>query len=207
MLLKLKQAIIVEGKYDKIKLSSIVDAIIIQTDGYGIFKDSEKLDLIRFYASTTGVIILTDSDSAGFRIRNYLKGAIGDGNITNVYVPDIFGKERRKVKPSAEGKLGVEGMDVTTLLEAFKKANVIGVSEPLGELGSQAPPKITHTDLYNLGLSGSPNSKALRQSLLRELSLPERLTTNGLLEVLNTRYSLAQLESILDSLDSTTQPS
>jgi ribonuclease M5 len=207
MLLKLKQAIIVEGKYDKIKLSSIVDAIIIQTDGYGIFKDSEKLDLIRFYASTTGVIILTDSDSAGFRIRNYLKGAIGGGNITNVYVPDIFGKERRKVKPSAEGKLGVEGMDVTTLLEAFKKANVIGVSEPLGELSSQAPTKITHTDLYNLGLSGSPNSKALRQSLLRELSLPERLTTNGLLEVLNTRYSLAQLESILDSLDSTTQPS
>ena len=109
-MLKVKQAVIVEGKYDKIKLDSIIDGVIVQTNGYSIFKDKEKLALIRFYAEKTGIIILTDSDSAGFKIRNYLKGAIPDGKIINVYIPDIFGKERRKLKPSAEGKLGVEGV-------------------------------------------------------------------------------------------------
>ena len=196
ILLKVKQAIIVEGKYDKIKLSSIIDGIIIQTDGYGIFKDKEKLDLIRFYANNTGIIILTDSDSAGFKIRNYIKGAIGEGNIINVYTPDIFGKEKRKVKQSAEGKLGVEGLDVDTILQAFKNANITDVS-----LQDAPSEKITHTDLYTLGLSGNPNSKNLRKRLLKKLKLPERLTTNGLLEVLNTMYSLEQLEDILKSID------
>lgn len=195
-MLRVRQAIVVEGKYDKIKLSSIVDGVILQTDGYGIFKDREKLDLIRFYAHTTGVIVLTDSDSAGFRIRNYLKGAIGEGgSVVNVYVPDVFGKERRKAKPSAEGKLGVEGMDADTLLEALRKANVLDASV------EDAPTqKVTHTDLYTLGLSGAPNSRLLRSRLLRYLDLPERLTTNGLLEVLNTTYSLEELEAILDGL-------
>lgn len=195
-MLKVKQAIIVEGKYDKIKLSSIIDGVIIQTDGYGIFKDKEKLDLIRFYANNTGIIILTDSDSAGFKIRNYLKGAIGEGNIINVYTPDIFGKEKRKVKQSAEGKLGVEGLSVETILEAFNKANITDIS-----IKDSTTPKITHTDLYLLGLSGNTNSKSVRQKLLKKLHLPERLTTNGLLEVLNTMYSLKDLEDILKSID------
>lgn len=194
-LLKVKQAIIVEGKYDKIKLSSIIDAIIIQTDGYGIFKDKEKLDLIRFYANSTGIIILTDSDSAGFKIRNYLKGAIGDGNIINVYTPDVFGKERRKLKQSSEGKLGVEGLDIDIILDAFKRANVENISTK--DYNSK---KITHTDLYTLGLSGNPNSKKLRAELLKYLQLPERLTSTGLLEVLNTMYSIEQVENIVKSI-------
>lgn len=194
-MIKVKQAIIVEGKYDKIKLSSIIDGIIIQTDGYGIFKDKEKLNLIRFYANTVGIIILTDSDSAGFRIRNYIKGSIKDTNkIINVYTPDIFGKEKRKLKPSAEGKLGVEGLDVKIILEAFKKANIDNFSI------SDTSQKITHSDLYTLGLMGNPNSKKLRASLLKYLKLPERLTTSGLLDVLNTLYSLEDLEKILDNL-------
>lgn len=188
----MKQAIVVEGKYDKIKLSSIIDGVIIQTDGYGIFKDKEKLDLIRFYATNTGVIILTDSDSAGFKIRNYIKGAISEGNIINVYIPDVFGKEKRKVKPSAEGKLGVEGLDVDILLNAFKEANIMNIS-----IEDEPTNKITHTDMYTLGLSGNPNSKSLRKSLLKYLNLPEHLSTSGLLEVLNTKYSLEELENIL----------
>lgn len=194
-MIKVKQAIIVEGKYDKIKLSSIIDGIIIQTDGYGIFKDIEKLDLIRFYANTVGIIILTDSDSAGFKIRNYIKGCIKDtSKIINVYTPDIFGKEKRKLKPSAEGKLGVEGLDVNIILEAFKKANIDSIST------NEVSPKITHTDLYTLGLTGNPNSKKLRAKLLKYLKLPERLTSNGLLEVLNTLYTLQELEKILKTL-------
>lgn len=192
-MIKIKQAIIVEGKYDKIKLSSIIDGIIIQTDGYGIFKDKEKLDLIRFYANTVGIIILTDSDSAGFKIRNYIKSCINDtSKIINVYTPDIFGKEKRKIKPSAEGKLGVEGLDVNIILDAFKKANIDGT------ITDKISPKITQSDLYKLGLIGNTNSKQLRAELLKYLKLPERLTTKGLLEVLNTLYSIEDLKDILN---------
>ncbi len=196
-MLKVKQAIIVEGKYDKIKLSSIIDGIIIQTDGYGIFKDKEKLNLIRFYANSTGIIILTDSDSAGFKIRNYIKNAIGNkGNIINVYTPDIFGKERRKVKYSAEGKLGVEGLDTAILLDAFKRANI----DDTISIQDVPTKKITHTDLYTLGLSGGANSRLIRAKLLKRLNLPERLSTSGLLEVLNTKYSLEELTATVSTL-------
>lgn len=123
-MIKINEAIIVEGKYDKIKLSSIVDAVIIVTNGFGIFRDREKLELIRYYAQKTGIIILTDSDSAGRKIRGYIKGAVKNGRIINVYIPDVFGKEKRKEKPSAEGKLGVEGIDVKTLVSAFEKSGV-----------------------------------------------------------------------------------
>ena len=123
-MIKIDQAIIVEGKYDKIKLASIVDAVIIVTNGFGIFKDTEKLALIRYYAEKTGIIILTDSDSAGRKIRGYIKGAVSNGKITNVYIPDIFGKEKRKEKPSAEGKLGVEGIKPEILLAAFEKSGI-----------------------------------------------------------------------------------
>ena len=124
-MLRVKQAVIVEGKYDKIKLSSVIDGVIIPTNGFNVFKNRETLELIRYFAETSGIIILTDSDAAGFKIRSFLKGAVGKGEILNVYVPDIFGKEKRKTVPSKEGKLGVEGMEKAVLLEAFRKAGVI----------------------------------------------------------------------------------
>ncbi|MDE6725172.1 MAG: toprim domain-containing protein, partial [Ruminiclostridium sp.] len=123
-MIKVKQAVIVEGKYDKIKLSSVIDGLIITTDGFSVFKNKEKINLIRKLAENQGIIILTDSDSAGFKIRNYIKGCTQKGNITNIYIPDIFGKEKRKTTPSKEGKLGVEGIPIDVLKDAFEKADI-----------------------------------------------------------------------------------
>lgn len=189
-MLKIRQAIIVEGKYDKIKLSSIVDAVIIQTNGFKIFKDKEKLALIKFYAERTGIIILTDSDRAGFKIRSHIKGAIPKGKIINVYIPDVMGKEKRKDKPSAEGKLGVEGIDKKLIMEAFEKAGVTSDDSP-------DIPAITKLDLYEIGLTGGRNSTELRRKLLEYLGLPSLLTSNSLLEVLNHMLSLEELEEIM----------
>ena len=176
-MIHIAQAIIVEGKYDKIKLSSILDAVILVTNGFRIFHDAEKMSLIRYYAKTTGVIILTDSDTAGFKIRHYLKGAIHEGKLYHVYIPDIYGKERRKDKPSAEGKLGVEGIDKKRLLEAFTKL-----------------------DLYELGLSGGADSKARRKALQKKLGLPDLLSAASLLEVLNTMMTRTELQALLETL-------
>ncbi len=181
-MLQIKQAIIVEGKYDKIKLDSLVKAVIIPTHGFQIFKDPEKLELIRWYAKTTGILILTDSDRAGFKIRSYLRGAIAEGSIQNIYIPDIFGKEKRKAKPSAEGKLGVEGIDADILREAFEKAGVL--SEHI-----EPHEPITKTDLYFAGLSGGKDSATKRQQFQRELGLPSVLSATALLEVLNARMT------------------
>lgn len=189
-MIKLEQAVIVEGKYDKIKLSSIIDAVIITTNGFNIFKDTEKLELIRYYAEKTGIIIMTDSDSAGFIIRNHIKGAVKKGTIINVYIPDIMGKEKRKLKPSAEGKLGVEGVEKKIILEALEKA---GVTASAGEDRE----KITKTDLFTLGLSGGKNSSDLRKKLLEYLKLPSLLSPNSMLEVLNTMMSPEELEEIM----------
>lgn len=189
-MIKLEQAVIVEGKYDKIKLSSIIDAVIITTNGFNIFKDTEKLELIRYYAEKTGIIIMTDSDSAGFTIRNHIKGAVKKGTVINVYIPDIMGKEKRKIKPSAEGKLGVEGVEKKIILEALEKA---GVTASAGEERE----RITKTDLYTLGLSGGKNSSELRKKLLEYLKLPSLLSPNSMLEVLNTMLSLEELEEIM----------
>lgn len=189
-MIKLEQAVIVEGKYDKIKLSSIIDAVIITTNGFNIFKDTEKLELIRYYAEKTGIIIMTDSDSAGFIIRNHIKGAVKKGTIINVYIPDIMGKEKRKLKPSAEGKLGVEGVEKKIILEALEKA---GVTASAGEERE----KITKTDLFTLGLSGGKNSSDLRKKLLEYLKLPSLLSPNSMLEVLNTMMSPEELEEIM----------
>lgn len=189
-MLHIEQAIIVEGKYDKIKLSSIIDAVILVTDGFRIFKDEEKMSIIRYYAATTGVLILTDSDSAGFKIRNYLKGSVG-GNVTNVYIPDVFGKERRKVHPSKEGKLGVEGIDPDVIIDAFRKAGVL-FSER-----DETRERITRLDLYNDGLSGRENSSLKRKILLKELGLPELLTTTGMLEILNTMMSVEEYHQLM----------
>lgn len=178
-MLHIRQAIIVEGKYDKIKLSSIVKAVIIPTHGFRIFKDPEMLALIRHYAETTGIIILTDSDRAGFRIRNFVKGAVPNGDIRNIYIPDVFGKEKRKEKPSAEGKLGVEGIDAEVLRDAFQKAGILSDEVRTGD-------PITKTDLYLAGLSGTPDSSERRRMLQRKLGLPSMLSAAALLEILNS---------------------
>lgn len=185
-MIKIDEAIIVEGKYDKIKISSIIDAVIIVTNGFGIFKDTEKLELIRYYAKKTGIIILTDSDSAGRKIRGYIKGAVKDGNIRNVHIPDIFGKEKRKKTASAEGKLGVEGIDVRTLISAFEKAGITSSERT-------SPPDITKLTLYELGLNGGNNSSMLRRKLQKSLGLPSLLSAGALIEVLNTMMTADEL--------------
>jgi len=179
--IRLKEAVVVEGKYDKIKLSSLIDGVIITTEGFGIYKDAEKMALIRHYAAHSGIIILTDSDSAGFRIRNYLKGAV-KGRMINVYIPDVFGKERRKTAPSKEGKLGVEGMSTAVLAEAFRRAGITA-----DEIPSDIPADpITKTDLFEAGLSGGKNSSAKRKKMLAYYGLPQLLSAAGMVEVLNT---------------------
>ena len=190
-MIHIAQAIVVEGKYDKIKLSSILDAVILVTNGFRIFRDPEKMALIQYYARTTGVIVLTDSDRAGFQIRNYLKGAVRDGKLYHVYIPDIYGKEHRKEKPSVEGKLGVEGIRKDVLLEAFAKAGVL-----TDEVPEKADP-ITRYDLYELGLSGGADSKARRKALQKRLGLPDLLSAASLLEVLNTMMTRQELQQLL----------
>lgn len=194
-MIKVKEAIIVEGKYDKIKLSSVIDGLIIETRGFRIFGDKEQMNFIRRLADTRGILILTDSDGAGFLIRNYLTGSIAPEKIKHAYIPDILGKERRKQKPSKEGKLGVEGVPVKTIVEALNRAGVVcgGEEAPTGR-------KITKTDLYLAGLSGGENSTQKRQKLLKELSLPEHLAANSLVGVLNGIMSYEEFQQLLDKL-------
>lgn len=196
-MLHTNMAVIVEGKYDKIKLSSVIDAVIIPTNGFRVFKDKEKMELIRYYASGAGIIILTDSDSAGFKIRNYIKGSVGNARIFNVYIPDIYGKERRKTEFSKEGKLGVEGMDEDVLIEAFKKSGIDFSSEP------RRRRDITKMDLFEDGLSGGANSSEKRAELLKALGLPELLTANAMLEVLNAMLTREQYKQAVGKLGKT----
>lgn len=191
-MLRVSQAIVVEGKYDKIRLSSVIDGVIIVTNGFHIFKDKEKLALIRYYAKETGIILLTDSDTAGFKIRNYIKGAVKEGKIYQVYTPDIYGKEKRKDKASAEGKLGVEGIDNAILLQAFAKAGIETAEEQTDRK------KITKLDLFELGLTGGADSKQKRKLLQKKLRLPDLLSTSALLEVLNHMTDRAGLEQLLE---------
>lgn len=179
-MIKLSQPVIVEGKYDVIKLSNILDALIVKTDGFGIFKDSEKQRLIRRLANEKGIIVLTDSDSAGFVIRNFISSCVPKDKIINVYIPDIFGKEKRKTERSKEGKLGVEGVPESVILEALRKAGVTAsVTDEKRRL-------ITNVDLYEHGLSGRENSSRKRKKLLAALSLPERMSTSSLVKILNS---------------------
>lgn len=194
-MINVEQAVIVEGKYDKIKLSSVMNGVIICTEGFRIFKDEEKMRIIRHYAERTGIIILTDSDTAGFKIRNYLKGAV-KGKITNVYIPDIFGKERRKINPSKEGKLGVEGMSEEVLLRAFEQAGVTGCAQSEKQQGE----RISKMLLYELGYSGMPDSSARRAALLERLGLPSLMTTNAMADILSTMISAEELEQLTDEL-------
>ena len=179
---KIREAIIVEGRYDKNALSQVVDAMIIETSGFGLFNDKEKQKLLRVIAQARGLIVLTDSDGAGFVIRNYIKQCIDPWLVKHAYIPDIYGKERRKSAPSKEGKLGVEGMEPQVLLEALIRAGATMDDNESKEV--RAP--ISKADMYARGLSGRENSRELRRRLLEHLDLPERLTADGLLDVLNS---------------------
>jgi len=176
---RLNAPLIVEGKYDKIKLESLVDALIIPTDGFRIFKDKKMRDLIRKLSAQSGIAVLTDSDAAGFLIRRHLGGIVAPDKIINVYIPDLMGKEKRKSKPSREGKLGVEGMEPGVIFEALKNAGLLDG----GGIPDREP--ITKMDLYQAGLSGGPDSRALRGALIAALDLPSRLSAPALPGVLS----------------------
>lgn len=191
-MIDIKEAVIVEGKYDKMKLKPLINTTIIETNGFRIFADKEKVSLIKQLAEKQGIIVLTDSDSAGFLIRNHLRGIIPNSQIKHAYIPQIKGKEKRKDKPSKEGTLGVEGIDENLLLKALQQA---------GATCGGKSATITKGDMYNLGLTGRDNSKALRTALLKKLDLPTYLTNNALLDVLNSITSLEQLEVILNELE------
>lgn len=178
-MLKINEAVIVEGKYDKLKLSNFIDTLIIETNGFGIYKDKEKLKFIRRLASERGIVILTDSDHSGFQIRNYVAAGIPKNRIKHIYIPDIFGKEKRKAQPSKEGKLGVEGMSDELLLKLFDS---VGISSQQIDITNP----ITNYDLFDLGFSGTPNAKQNKKKLLKILDLPEFLSTNSLLSYINS---------------------
>ena len=195
-MVKIKEAIVVEVRYDKNTLSQIVDAPILETSGFGIMKDKQQLKLLRKVAQSRGLIIFTDSDGAGFVIRNYLKGAIDAKYLRHAYIPDIPGKERRKTAPGKEGKLGVEGMNPQVILDALRKAG----ATVLGEDQTCVAGNITKQDMVELGLSGGTNSSLLRKALLKKLDLPEHMSANALLQAVNLLYTLDELREILSQL-------
>ena len=194
-MIKVDKVVIVEGKYDKIKLSSILDAVIIETDGFGIFKDKEKQALIRKLAHTKGILILTDSDSAGFKIRSFIKGIVPSEQIINAYIPDIFGKEKRKTEASKEGKLGVEGVKPQIITDALEKAGVF-----CQQVEDKPKKEITKLDLFEDGLTGGTDSNALRKKLLKHLNLPERMTTNALLQIMNTLLTFEEYKKAVEEI-------
>ncbi|MBQ8835103.1 MAG: DUF4093 domain-containing protein [Oscillospiraceae bacterium] len=194
-MVKIKEAILVEGRYDKNTLSQIVDAPILETAGFGIFKDKKQLALLRQVAEKRGLIVFTDSDGAGFVIRNHIKSAIPVKFLKHAYIPDILGKERRKSAPGKEGKLGVEGMSREIILEALRRAGATIEGEE-----APASRQITKQDLMALGLSGGPDSSAKRLALLKKLNLPEHMSANAMLQALNLLYSLEELEEIMNDL-------
>lgn len=197
-MIKIKQAVIVEGKYDKIKLESIIDALIITTEGFEIFKDSEKMSMIRRLSETNGILIMTDSDVAGFKIRSYISGSVDPQNIYHAYIPDILGKEPRKEKSSKEGKLGVEGIPTRLIVEALERAGV------MCQQSEQRQGYMTKYRLYEDGLSGGGNSAILRKAFLKKLKLPERLSANSLIKVINESVSedeyLCALQSVREQI-------
>lgn len=186
---RVKEAIVVEGRYDKNTLSQVLDAVIIETGGFGVFSDEEKIKLIKRLAEKRGVIIMTDPDSAGFLIRNHLKGRLAGADIKHAYIPDIPGRERRKAAPSKEGLLGVEGVSPEVLISALRRAGATFEDEA----AIPAAGGITKADMFELGLSGGPGSRDKRRELTKKLDLPERLSANALLEVLNAIMTREEL--------------
>lgn len=193
-MIKVDQAIVVEGRYDKNTLSQIVDATILETSGFGIMRDKPMQKLLRRIAQERGLIVFTDSDGGGFVIRNFLKQIIPSQYLLHAYIPDIYGKEKRKTAPGREGKLGLEGMSREVILSALEKCGAVThrVEQPTKE--------ITKQDLYLLGLSGGTNSAILRKQLLRKLDMPEHMSANAMLQALNLLYSPEQLEKLVREL-------
>ena len=181
---KIREVILVEGRYDKNTLSQLVDAVILETSGFGIFNDKQKQKLLRTLAESRGLIVLTDSDGAGFVIRNFIKGCVDPALVKHAYIPDVYGKERRKSAPSKEGKLGVEGMRPEVLLDALRRAGASFDGESAAR--KQA---ITKADLFARGLSGCNGSAEKRKALVKKLDLPEHLSATALLDVLNALMS------------------
>ena len=194
--IKLRMPVVVEGKYDRLRLQELIDGTILETGGFGIFRDRERLAMLRALAEKTGIVILTDSDRAGFMIRNYIRSAIPDAKkVINLYIPDVFGKERRKDAPSREGKLGVEGFSAEALYEIFRRAGLLEAGPPA------VSDPVTKADLFSLGLSGGERSGYKRAALLRRLGLPERLTAKALLPVLNTLLTRTELEALVREIE------
>ena len=195
-MVKIKEAIVVEGRYDKNTLSQILDAPILQTNGFGIMNDKAQLELLRTVAMKRGLIIFTDSDGAGFVIRNFLKGAIPNKYLKHAYIPDIFGKERRKTAPGKEGKLGVEGMTPEIIVDCLVRAGATleGENTPI------AANQLTKVDMVELGLSGRTDSKTRRLALLKKLNLPEHMSSNAMLQALNLLYTKDEICKFLEEL-------
>lgn len=190
---RIREVIVVEGRYDKNTVSQVVDATVVTLGGFAVFNDKEKLAFLRRLAEQRGLVILTDSDGAGFVLRNYLKGALPKDRVKQAYIPDVKGKERRKRRGGKEGKLGVEGMSPAVLREALRKAGATFEDGEAPERGEA----LTKADLFALGLSGGTGSAERRRRLLKRLDLPEHLTANGMLEALNLLVSREALEALL----------
>ncbi len=195
MTVRIKEAVAVEGKYDAIRLRSVVDTTIVTTDGFGIFKQPEKLELLRRLAEKQGLIVLTDSDAAGFVIRDRISGALPPSQVLHAYVPEVVGKERRKVTGSKEGLLGVEGIDGETVLQALLRAGATVEDE---EKPTASPPFLTKARLYADGLSGGDNSARLRQAMLKAMGLPHRLSANRMIEVINALLTEREYLDLLE---------
>ncbi len=194
-MIKVKEAIIVEGKYDKIKLQNIIDGLIVPTDGFGVFNDKEKQFLIRRLAEERGLLILTDSDAAGFMIRNFLKGCVPQERMKHAYIPDIFGKEKRKPHPSKEGKLGVEGISEKILLDAVLRSGAECTSNTC--IIQNQHKEITKSDFYTYGLNGTPCAEKKRIQLKKFLNFPEHMSTNALLQTVNFLMTKSEFEEKL----------
>ena len=197
-MLHIREAVVVEGRYDRNTLSQVVDTLILETGGFRIFKDREQMALLRRAAQRRGLIVLTDSDGAGFVIRNRIRGAVPEAYLKHAYIPDVYGKERRKRQRGKEGKLGVEGMPPQVLEEVLRRAGATFLGEEAR--GRCSDPPLTKADLMAAGLSGGPDSARRRQVLLRRLDLPEHMTANALLAVLNGCYSRAEIEELLERI-------
>ena len=193
---KIREAIVVEGRYDKNTLSQIVDATIFETMGFGIFNDKQRMTMLRRVAEKRGLIVFTDSDGAGFVIRNRIKSCIPGKFLKHAYIPDIYGKERRKATPGKEGKLGVEGMTKEVLLDALRRCGATIEGEEVSKAA-----QITKQDLMELGLSGGPDASANRLKLLKKLSLPEHMSPNAMLQALNLLYTLEELTTIVEAME------
>lgn len=194
-MLKTDYAVIVEGKYDKIKLDSLLDALIVSTEGFGIFSDKELQLFLRRLAETKGILVITDSDAAGFRIRSFIHNIAAKGTVIDAYIPDIIGKESRKEKPSKEGKLGVEGISAELILQAVERAGIGRVSD------NEPCRQITNADLYEHGFTGTANAAERRRTLLQQAGLPARLSGANLLKTLNAFLSYEDFLVLAETID------